>query len=417
MDCRLNLPFNPKPSTVLLLDLNSCFASVEQQADPLLRGKPVVVAAYDTPRGLIISPSVEAKKLGIKLGMSISEARVLCPRLVALAPDPAKYRSVHLKFRKLLSSYTTRVIPKSIDEFILELEGTPCLSYGVNSVAREIKARIKKEIGDFLRVSVGIGPNRYLAKVAASLRKPDGLAEINKDNFEKVYKTLRLTDLTGIKERSAARLAGMGIYTVMDFYRAPPWKLKAAFSSVVGYYWYVRLRGFEIDDVEFARRSYGNSFALPRPLKTMRELSPILAKLVTKMTARMRRAGFWARGVHISVLFRDGAFWHRGRTGEVIFATSDVYKEAYKILSLAPKKPVANLAVSCFNLTPARVTQLDLFGERSKKERLSRAVDSINERWGDFVLIPARMLGTQDVVQDRIAFGNVKELEEFTLRA
>lgn len=419
MDYRLSLPFCPKPSTILLLDLNSCFARVEQQANPFLRGEPVVVAAYDTPRGLIISPSVEAKEKGIRLGMSVAEARRLAPDLIALRPDPWKYRSIHLKFRELLATYTDKVEPRSIDEFILDLEGAPALGKGIWQVAREIKERVKEEIGDWLTVSVGIAPNRYLAKVAAGLKKPDGLCQINKDNFKEVYKKLELTDLTGIKERNAARLNSMGIFSVLDFYEAPYWRLKAAFASIVGYYWYVRLRGWEIDDVAFGRRSYGNSFALPLALTNMEELSPILSKLVTKATGRMRKAGSWAKGVHVSVVYKDGSFWHRGQaTKEVIFDTRDVYKVAYKILSSSPyRKPVATLAVSCFNLAPACQNQLELFSDIKKKEKLAEAVDSINERWGDFVITPARVLGARDWMPDRIAFGNVKELEEFTLKA
>lgn len=416
---KYKLPFNPKPSTVMHMDLNSCFATIEQQANPHLREKPVAVAAYTTASGCIIAPSVEAKALGIKVGMRVKDGKLICPELVVLPPDPWKYRNVHSALRKLISSYTDNFDPKSIDEFVLNLEGYPILSkMDIKKVAEDMKKRIKKEIGEWLTVSIGIAPNRFLAKVAAGLRKPDGLDEINKNNFLEVYGRLSLTDLCGIKIRNAARLNNAGIHSVLDFYHAPIWKLKSAFASILGYYWYVRLHGWEIDDVEFGRRSYGNSYALPKPLVTLEELAPILTKLVEKMGARLRRASYKTRGIHVSVSYRDWSFWHKGVTYEKAFFDSrDIYKEALKILSRSPyKKPVRELSVSCFNLLKSDFSQLELFDNVEKRENLVKAVDKTNERWGNFVITPARMLAASEAVPDRIAFGGVKELEEFTLR-
>ena len=425
-----DLGFNQKQSSIMHIDLNSCFATIEQQANPHLRGKPIAVSAYATPNGCILAPSIEAKRYGIKTGMRVKDGKLLYPNLIILPPDPWKYRNVHLALRKLISEYTADFVPKSIDEFVLNMDGylslplrvRPCKVPKVDfspmrAIARDIKRRIKREIGDWLTVSIGISTNRFLAKLASSLHKPDGLDEINKANFLDCYLKLRLTDLPYIKIRNAIRLNNMGIYTVVDFYNAPLWKLKAAFESINGYYWYLRLRGWEIDDVIFSRRSYGNSYALPKPLVTSEELSPILAKLVTKMSARLRSAGYKARGIHLAVAYRDGSFWHKGVTlQEVVFDTRDIYKKAFKILCSSPyRKPVRELAVSCFNLMKYRQTQLELFEDIPKKEKLVNSIDEINERWGDFVITPARMLAASDAVPDRIAFGGVKELEEFTL--
>lgn len=423
MDYQTRFPFNTKDSTILHLDLNSCFATIEQQANPHLRGKPIAVAAYPTPNGCILAPSVEAKRFGVKTGTRVKDGLSLCPNLIVLASDPWKYRHVHLKLKKLLQNYTNNFSPKSIDEFVLNLEGYPALKQGMHCVAREIKARIKAEIGDWLTVSAGIAPNRFLAKTAAGLHKPDGLDEIHKDNFQAIYKNLELTDLCGIADKNAARLASMGIYTVSQFYHAPFWRLKAAFASINGYYWYLRLRGWEIDDVTFARRSYGNSYSLPKPFTKFGELAPILQKLVEKTGARMRKAGYQACGVHLAILYRDGTHWHHGKALlEPIFDSRDIYKKAFQILLASPsglscphQKPVANLAVSCFNLAKIKYPQLVLFEDLLKKERLVRATDKLNQRWGNFIITPARMLGTGRYVPDRIAFGGVKELEEFTM--
>jgi DNA polymerase IV len=139
MEKSINMPFNPNPPTILHIDLNSCFASIEQQADPFLRGKPIAVAAYDSPGGCIVAPSVEAKQYGVKPGMRVKEGRLLCPGLVVLQPDPNKYRAIHLQFKTLLGTYTDRITPritpKSIDEFVLDLQGVPALRLGMVNVA------------------------------------------------------------------------------------------------------------------------------------------------------------------------------------------------------------------------------------------------------------------------------------------
>ena len=410
-----SLGFNPKPSTIMHIDLNSCFATIEQQANPHLRGKPIAVAAYTTPSGCIIAPSIEAKRYGIKVGMRVKDGKLIYPDLIVLAPDPWKYRNVHLALRSILSDYTDKFVPKSIDEFVLDFEGYPSFNKGMLEVAREIKERIKEEIGEWLTVSIGVAPNRFLAKTAASLHKPDGLDEINKGSFKEIYSGLVLTDLCGIKIKNAARLNSMGIYSVLDFYKAPYIRLKAAFESILGYYWYLRLRGWEIDDVAFGRRSYGNSFALPKPLLSVEELSPILSKLVCKMGSRFRHAGYKAQGVHLSLAYRDGSYWHKGlTTSKALFDSRDIYKVALKLLVRSPhRKAVRELAVSVFNLTADSSLQLEFFDDLEKKNRMVGAIDGLNERWGNFVIAPARMINTKDVVMDRIAFGGIKELEEF----
>lgn len=410
------LEFNPAPSRIMHIDLNSCFASVEQQANPFLRGKPIGVVAYPGPNGVILAPSVEAKMFGVSTGMRLKDAKVLCPGILPIACDPNKYRSIHIALRKILKAYTNEFYPKSIDEFVLNLAGYPVLATKtMQEVGLEIKTRIRQEVGEWLTVSVGIAPNRFLAKTASNLRKPDGLDEINKSNFWEVYSGLGLTDLTGIKRANAGRLASVGVRSVIDFYLASIPRLKAAFSSIAGYYWYLRLHGFEVDDFELGRRTYGNSYSLPKPLSTPAELAPILTKLVEKTTHRMRRAHLAAGGVHLAISYRSGGFWHKGeKAKEVLFATNDVYKRAFLLLTKSPyHSPVRNLAVSCFDLQGTRSTQLALFSDKLRQQIVTRSVDALNERWGEYVVTSARMLGTNKFVPDRIAFGNVKEVEEF----
>ena len=407
----VDLAFNPASPTVMHLDLNSCFASIEQQVNPLLRGKPIVVAAYVSPGGCILAASIEAKAYGVKTGLRVKEGRLLCPNLIVLPSDPDKYRRVHLRFHKLLSDYTDKVIPKSIDEFVLDLSDFVKSEISLESVAKEIKQRIKNEIGDWLTISVGLGPNRFLAKTAADLHKPDGLDIIDRSNYHSVYQKLALVDLHGINVQNAARLNRVGIKTVEEFAAADIQTLHSAFGSVTGYYWYLRLRGWEIDAIELGRKSYGNSYALPKPFITEAELTPLLSKLVEKTTYRLRQGGYTARGVHLAIVYRDGTYWHQGLTVSEIFTGNDVYRHIRQLLQTCPhRKPVRNLAISCFNLRKQDSVQLVLFENILKKRKLSHAIDKIKRRYGQYAITPALMLSARKNVPDRIAFGGVSEL-------
>jgi DNA polymerase-4 len=411
MAFQADLPFNQKPSTIMHIDLNSCFATIEQQANPLLRGRPIAVAAYTSPAGCILAPSIEAKAMGVKVGMRVKEGKLICPDLQILAPDANKYRHIHLCLKKLITEYTNNFAPKSIDEFVLNFEGYPSFKLGMFKIGQLIKSKIKSEIGDWLTVSIGIGPNRFLAKQAAGLHKPDGLDEINFQNYHDIYSHLKLTDLTGIKKAIASRLNNSGIFSVLDFYNSTIYDLRSAFHSINGYYWYLRLHGWEIDDVEFKRQSFGNMFSLPKPLTTPEELSPLLHKLIEKCSFRLRSAGFTARGVHVSLLYRDHSFWHHGGISHHLLSDPrDVYRHAFRILSSSPyQKPVANLSVTLFDLLKVNSLQLNLFSNLIKQDNLVKAMDKINQTYGQFVITPAMMLSAKNLVPDRISFGGISE--------
>lgn len=388
------------------IDINSCFATIEQQANPYLRDKYVAVAAYATNNGCILAASYNAKRLGVKTGMGVKEGRKLCPGLIVLPPDPNKYRFVHHRLFKILKSYSPIVVPKSIDEFIIDFSKNKFLP-DLKLVAVQIKNRIRKEVGEFISVSIGISTNRFLAKTAASYKKPDGLFVISKENHKQVFSTLNLTDLCGIKKGNASRLSIVNIFSVMDFYNADITKLKFGFRSVTGYYWYLRLHGFEVDEAMFGRKSFGNSYALPKPYYKFEDLAPILTKLIEKMAIRLRRKNYIAQGVHLGIWFRDNSFWHKGKKlANPIFASSDFRKEIFKLLFSVPKiKPVRNLSVTCFDLHNKNFLQLDLTSDVIKKVKLCEALDNINGKWGDFTVVPTRMINNESYVLDRIAFG------------
>lgn len=388
----MNQDFNTNPSTILYLDINSCFATIEQQTNPMLRHKPLVVAAYNTPGGCIVAPSIEAKKLGIKVGMRVREAQKIYSPIIVLTSDHHKYHQFHLLFKKLLSEYTPDLSPRSIDEFALDFSKHYQLP-NLWEVAREIKQRIKSEIGDYLTVSIGLGPNRFLAKTASNLHKPDGLDEINYQNYLSIYKNLELTDLTGISIRNALRLNLIGIYTVSQFLSADISILNQAFKSILSRNWYLRLRGWEVDGEDWGTKSFGHSYSPPRAPSSLIDLGPILAKLVEKMALRLRTAGYQARGVHLAIKYKDHSFWHLGKTlDRHLYDTHAIYRVAHQLLCLSPRLPIQNLSVSCFQLAKRVHLQLDLFGQEARLAKLNPAIDKIKAKYGQFSLTRANLL-------------------------
>ncbi len=442
---------------VMHIDLNSCFAIIEQQANRLLRGRPVGIAAYDTPRGFVVAASYEAKARNVVLGVNVEQSRALAPGIVIMTPDPAKYREAHKLFKELMLEYTPDVTPKSIDEFVLNMQNSPIYrqylqgptlqqhNQAMLRIGQEMKEKIKERLGEWVTVNVGIGTNRFLAKYAAGFGKPDGMTLIDHTNLRVKYDGMKLVDLPGINTRFRARLRQARIYTPLEFLDADLNTLKKqVFKSINGYYWYLRLRGHEIDDVTFARKSIGHQHALSDKTTDMDKLERLLIKLCEKTGRRLRKNNYYASGIHLYLGFvgRQPAFdgavgfenmyklmsWHHGeKVAHRLYSTQDIYEAAKRLLHSAEiSDRVRIMSVHVYDLHPWDPEQLSIFDIESKKEdirlervhfseisarkRISDSVDAINNRYGEFVLTPAMMLDMQGTILDRIAFGQVKDL-------
>ena len=473
------LPINKEPPYRMHIDLNSCFAIIEQQANRLLRGRPVGVAAYDTPRGFVIASSYEAKAKGVKLGVNVEQARALAPGIVILTPDPAKYREAHRRFKELLLEYTPDVVPKSIDEFVLDMSKSEILRKMKNEIGKreacgdvhdsilenqalnihnqamcalgqEIKDKIRERLGEWVTVNVGIGTNRFLAKYAAGFNKPDGMTLINHKNLFEHYENMKLIDLPGINTRFRTRLWVAGVFTPIDFLNAELSLLrKQVFKSIVGYYWYLRLRGHEIDDIEFSRKSIGHQYALSDKTTDLAKLERLLMKLCEKTGRRLRKNNLYASGIHLYLGFVsdypmwDGPSsfenmqnirsWHHGeKVYYRLYSTPDIYDAAKRLLHQAeiPAK-VKIMSLHVFDLRDWKPEQLSIFDSKKNeisnkkygvetvatdirsvgaRKRVSDAVDAVNNRYGEFVVTPATMLDMKGEILDRIAFGQVRDL-------
>jgi len=393
---------------IMHLDMNSYFASVEQQANPLLRGRPVGVCAYLSKNGCVIAASIEAKQQGVKTAMRISDARSICPDIVLVENEPAKYRFVSEKVFTLLKEYSEKIEVYSIDEAFLDMTGYVKDFFEARKIAQEMKNRIQREIGDWLKCSVGLAETRWLAKFASHEQKPDGLTVIRNKDLDQVFKDRPLQHAWGIGERLDARLRLLGIGTLSDLKQYPMSRLRRQFG-IYGYYLWSHLNGIEIAKIDSQSRevkSIGHSYCIPRQTSDSSYLRGILMKLCAKTGVRLREKHLCATRIHAGYSFvSGGGVWHSWKFASPIFDTRDIFNEASILIT---KKllidNVRMMAVSISGLVP-NSGQLTLFDNHQLvKRQLVAAIDKVNSTFGSFVVVPGAMYDLQGVAVDRIGF-------------
>ena len=416
----VELGLNTADPTTLVIDLNCAFASIEQQHDPTLRGRPLAIAAYATDAATVVSSSREARDLGIKTGMKVFEAKAIFPAIVVREPDPPKYRAASDRLIEIMERHSPDVLRMSIDEASMNLAGTPNLKkLGPEGVGRAVKLAIREEIGECVTASVGVSTSIWMAKQASNLDKRDGLRRIDHTNLVEVFETLRLTDLSGIADASARRLARAGILTPMQFLRATQPRLRlAGMHAEVARGWGMRLRGFEVGSFESARRkSYSHSHVMARATASQRDLEELLMRLSDMVGRRLRSAGRRGSVVSVGVVYRpdDGHFSKQAKQPAPISTGDEIYQAALKLLAARdPRRTVGTLGVGLSGLSDDDAGQLDLFGQvvRPRYERLEQAVDRLRDRFGEDAVQRSRLLGRAKVVRDRIAFGDTGHPDE-----
>lgn len=410
----MNSNYNPERPLILHIDLNSCFATVEQQARPMLRGRPVVIVNRRTEHTMIVTASYEAKALGITLGMSVKEARKLAPDLVALESDPAKYRYVYRKLMEIMKRYSAHITMKSIDEGVIDFHQTTesVRNRDMVDIGYELKQALKDEVGCWMRCNVGIAPNRFLAKTAASLHKPDGLDVIDHTNLRETLATLKLTELTGIAGRNEARLNKVGIYTPIEFIDADPVTLqKMVFKSINGIYWHQRLRGWEVDDVSHDVKTVGRQYVLEAFDLSRTQILQRLHHLCESVGHRMRSQDRAARGILVFAKSRERGYWHRRRMCPLpFFSNQAIYAQAAMLFAEAPDD-ITKIGITCYELEENTTDQLSLFGDQlAREQHVTDAIDEINKRFGDRMIHAADTLGTGIYVKQKVPFGSTRYL-------
>jgi nucleotidyltransferase/DNA polymerase involved in DNA repair len=375
------------------VDMNSYFASVEQQANPQLRGRPLGVCAYLHKAGCVIAASIEAKKCGVKVGMSISEAKQVCPQMKFIQNDPAKYRAVSSRVFSLFHELTDKVEHYSIDEVFLDLTGWYRDEAEAAWALCRARMRIQSEVGEWLTCSIGIAPNKFLAKLASEMQKPNGLTIINRENLDAMLATRDLEDACGIGKHIRRRLHRLGIYNLIDLKNHPVGNLIRALG-VAGHYWHERLSANEIDRFEQSSlssdvgrgtigtsdddsasvirntkyeirnsipKSIGHSFCVPKRANEQNLILPILIRLTERAGRRLRSFGHYARAMTIQASFAadtEARTMYQGPCTTVKF--TDPANDPFSLVHAATQaleqiwhgEQVTFLAITLFDLTP-----------------------------------------------------------------
>ncbi len=399
--------------------MNSYFASVEQQANPFLRGKPVGVCAYLSPNGCIIASSREAKVKGIKTGCTVREALKLDPKVVLVENEPAKYRSTTEKIFNILADYTDTLEPYSIDEAFLDLTGWIKNFCQAKKIAEEINQRIKSEVGEWLSSSIGISWTKFLAKFASDIGPKGGILLIDQNNLDGLLMGRDLQAAWGINCAIEARLNLLGIRNLLELKHYNPDKIRRILGRY-GYYLWANVNGLEIASVNQgtpAPKSIGHSYCLAKKTADKKYLAAVLYKLCEKTGRRLRNLEMEAQQINLYFAYTKGggpparlrsqaqAGIYKGfKTAAKMFTTEEI---AYYALDFLVNSklvmPVSMLAVSVSYLTPLS-SQMSLFEDNLSKKDLSRAIDKINDKYGEYTVIHGAMFGTDDLVRDRIGF-------------
>ena len=403
------------------IDLNSCFAMVEQQARPQLRHRPLGVTNRKTKNACVVAASYEAKRLGVKVGMAFSQAKLLAPDLILVETDPPKYHYVYQKLVAIMQSYSPLVTMKSIDEGIINFEGTGNVhKKSLTDIGLEIKKRLKDDVGSYMTCNIGIAPNRFLAKTAAGLNKPNGLDVIDHTNLRQTLSKLELTDLSGIAARNEARLNAAGIYTPLQFLDAASDVLSVrVFKSVCGEDWYQRLRGWEVDDFESTVRTVGRQYVMGEWQPTEDVLRARLSYLCETTAMKLRYKNLAARGVIVYLLYANGDSWYERRVfKQPFFSNTDVLARASLLFNRRPKDDwVRMMSISCYKVEPSNMDQVSLLEEVNREVWLTEAMDTINNQFGEFTITFATSLPAKGLVKQKIPFGSTRYFELLLNRA
>jgi len=405
----MSISTQPKDYNVLFLDMNSFFASVEQQVQPTLRGLPVGVAPYTGDSGCIIAASYEAKFKGAKIGR-IKDIKRICPDIKILPARPALYMLYHKEIRRVIEKFTPFYDTLSIDEFAIHLTPQDQSREKAVKMAEGLKRAIKEEAGDYLKCSIGISSSTFLAKMAGERQKPDGLTVLELKNLREFYSELKLTDLVGISWRLEAQLNKFGIDSPLDLFEKSVGELIGILNHW-GRLWYFRLRGHEVDDFKVnppaGGKTIGHSCVLAPEFRSKEGAMAVLRKLVAKAGFRLRKGGYQAGGVSVVINFLDKTSFHLTKKCQYFSDNWSFLDQIYGLLKscLWQSRPIL-VAVSSFNLRRSEnFDQLSFLRDIEKAKKLSETLDDLSERYGPESICQASMFNTGESAPDRIPFG------------
>lgn len=368
----------------LFLDLNAYFASCEQQETPALRKRPIIIVQTLVETACTIAASYEAKRLGIKTGTLVRDARQICPHVIPVKAKHSLYADYHQRILKAVDTCIPIEKVMSIDEMACRLMGNETEIPIARELALKIKRTLLENVGECLTCSIGLAPNIFLGKVGSDLQKPNGLVVLTQDNLPGPMLKMALQDIYGIGSRMEQRLNRFGIYSVADLWNASSEQLRLAWGGINGVLFHQLLHGADIQSASGGRtKSIGHQHVLEPELRTKNGAKDFSFHLLTKASERLRRSHYYCRrlGLNLSWCGKEDGWWNDIGFHETC-DTNFLLARLENLWSHAPPfKPLA-VSVVLLGLVPEGEHQPDLFASDPRREKLSPLVDRINSKFG-----------------------------------
>lgn len=401
----------------LYLDLNSFFASCEQQENPDLRGRPVAVVPTLADTTSVIAASYEAKKFGIKTGTRVYDAKKMCPDIVLITGNHRTYIEYHHRVIEAVDLCVPIHSVCSIDEIACELKGSQKIKENAIALAEKIKKTIREKVGVAMTSSIGIGPNILIAKIAADMQKPDGLTVVDSTDLPQKLYSLKLQDIPGIGFKMNRRLNERNVTTMERLLNASVAEMRSFWGGVIGEKYFKLLRGEQVAITKSETKSIGHSHVIPPKQRTYEGAKIIAMRLIFKSANRLRRAGFMAREMSISIKCM-GLSWDLPDRYEKSFKFDETQDTGHFIglieeffSALPPQIKPLKASVVLSNFIHEGEHQLTFF-ENEKKNKIYKVMDRINEKYGKNTVYPSSLLKEMKSAPTRIAFSRIPELDE-----
>jgi len=375
---------------IIHIDMDAFFASVEKLDNPALQGKPLIVGGPGK-RGVVATASYEARKFGVRSAMPISRARKLCPDGIYLSPRFERYQEISRRIQEIFLSHTPKVEPISLDEAFLDVTGTVESFASAITKARKIKKEIEEKIG--LTCSVGVAPNKFLAKLASDMQKPNGFVVIRESEAENILEGLPVSKIWGVGKVTEQRLNEMGIQTIGDLKKIPRTKLKNIFGKQ-GENLHELARGIDESPVEpyHPIKSISQEITFDEDLKDPEKIKTFLGRLSEEVGSALRKDKLQAKTVRIKVRFSDFTTITRQISLDTPTNSTEIIRNLAKRLfqeRVNKDEAIRLIGVGVSNMTNAREGQLYLFpetGDEGKFKKIDDALDKIRERFGKDII-------------------------------
>lgn len=427
-----NLPADGPCLNWLFLDLNSYFASVEQEFRPELRNRPVAVVPLMADTTCCIAASYEAKAFGVRTGTVVAEAKRLCPGIELVEARHELYVDYHHRIIEAVESCLPVTAVLSIDEMACRLMGRERPLIAALDLARRVKTAVRERAGCTLRCSVGLATNRYLAKIASDMEKPDGLVALTPDILLPALLKLTPRDLPGIGARMEKRLQQCGIRTMEQLMALDREGMNAAWNGINGEKLWHWLRGENFNDAELEhQKSIGHSHVLPPDLRSIEGAYAVVHKLLHKSAMRLRTAHLWATHMSLHIKFAvpkavakskhlSGIPQSTWSQGLPLLECQDNQTLVEGLQKLWAQRPVGTdfekpffIGVTLSELVPDQLHTLSLFSSLEpelRRNRISSTMDTLNKKYGTDTLCFAGMLLAKAAAPTRIAFTSIPDL-------